>query len=272
MEATTIKKYAITQEMKNKFISLVLINEAVNFQTYYSVKLENNDDFLAEYLKIMLDKGFLEIKADKYIPTEAGRNYLQAFFAKYYEYLKMFDIYCAVDLEKGEFAFDSINSDMDDAQWNQFLNDKRFSDVRIAVAEFKKIDPIEVVFMSFLNEGRFDTQKYGWQYNLTKGTVWSEIEDICNTAVSSEYLTPDGVLEDVIRQGTVIAMRLIKEAEEALAAAPDQDMVEEETVTETTETVEEYVDVVEMPYYDYGYWDPYYDPFYVSPLWLVLLW
>jgi hypothetical protein len=38
--------------------------------------------------------------------------------------------------------------------------------------------------------------------------------------------------------------------------------------------VEEYVDVVEMPYYGYGYYDPYYDPYYISPIWLVpvLLW
>ena len=97
--------------------------------------------------------------------------------------------------------------------------------------------------------------------------IWFEIKEICNSAISVDYLKEDGVLEDIIKQGTELALKLIKQAEDSLASEDEQ----EEEVTEEVieETTEEYVDVVEMPYYPYSYWDPYYDPYYISPLWLV---
>jgi len=261
-----MKKYQLFEKDKFKYISLVLLNEIINFQHYFPVKLGGEDIFLNQYLKFMESKGVLEIKNGEYIPTDKGREELVNLYNKYCEYLKIFDIYCAVDLEKGEFAFSSINSDMDDNEWANFLNEERFSDVRVAVADFKGLNPIEIVFMSFLNENRFDCTAEKWQNNLTADAIWNEIEEICNTAVSVDYLKEDGVLEDVIKQGTEIAMQLIKEAEDSLNQ--EEEETTEEIVTETTEVVE-YVDVVEMPIYPYGYWDPYYDPYYISPLWLV---
>ncbi len=260
-------KYQLLEKDKFNFISLVLLNEIINFQHYFDVEPKGEDIFIDQYLKHMESKGVLEVKKGQYIPTEKGREELVNLYAKYYEYLKIFDIFCAVDLEKGEFAFSRINDDMDDDQWNAFLAQERFSDVRVAVADFKGLNPIEIVFMSFLNENRFDCSLEKWQYNLTGEAVWKEIEEICNTAVSAEYLKTDGVLEDVIKQGTEIAMDLIKQAEESLNTPEESEEIV--TTTTTTEEVDEYVDIVEMPYYPYSYWDPYYDPYYISPLWLV---
>ncbi len=266
-------KHEILQKDKFKYVSLILLKEIINFQHYFPVKCQGEDVFLEPYLVSMEKSGFLTIKKGQYIPTDKGREELVSLFAKYHEYLKMFDIYCAVDLEKGVFAFSSINSDMDDAAWRAFLQESRFSDVRVAVAEFKGLNPTEIVFLTFFNDGVFDCEADHWQNKLTSDEIWREIEEICNTAVSAEYLKADDVLENVIKQGTVIAMDLIKQAEDAIAFENQQQEDEaEETVTETTtttETTEEYVDVVYEPYYDYGYWDPYYDPFYISPLWLV---
>lgn len=258
--------YRIQEKDKIKFISLILLNEMIQFQHYFDEKSLGNDTFLGDYLKSMKANGVIEIKNKKYIPTAKGREELVKLFDKYYEYLKMFDIYCAVDLDKGEFAFSRINDDITDDEWNKFLNDSRFSDVRIAVVEFKGIDAMEIVFMSFLNENRFDCTADKWQYNLTGYNVWTEIEQICNTAVSSDYLKENGVLEDVIKQGTTIAMKLLKDAE-----AIDENSQEsyQEEIIETTEEIEEYVDVVPMPCYGYDYWNPYMDPYYVSPIWLV---
>ncbi len=271
METQIQTKYKVTPEIKNKFIGVVLINQIINFQKYFSVKLEQDDTYLSDYLKNLEKNSFIVSEKGKYIPTEKGREYLSNFFNKYYEYLKMFDIYCAVDLEKGEFAFSNINDDMNDDEWSEYLNNQRFSDVRIAVAEFKKMDPMEIVFMSFLNEGRFETSEYRWQYNLTGDKVWEDISEICNTAVSCEYLLKDDVIQDVIKQGTEIALKLIKEAEEADNNNTDDNLDIITETTTTTEEVEEYVDVVEMPYYGYDYWSPYYDPYYISPLWLPII-
>ncbi len=259
-------KYEVLEKDKTKYICLVLLNEIINFQHYFDVISQNEEVFIQPYLRIMVDRGVLEIENNQYIPTPLGREELVNLYNKYYDYLKIYDIYCAVDLEAGEFAFSSMGEDFSDDEWLEFLGDERFSDIRVAVAEFKKLDPIEIVFLSFLNEQRFDCTADRWEYNLTSDNIWREIAEICSTAVSSTYLNVDGVLEDVIKQGSVIALQMIKDAE--LAIADEQAFEEEEEVITTTTTVE-YVDIVEEPYYGYDYYDPYYDPFYVSPLWLV---
>lgn len=269
-------KYELLEKDKDRFISLVLLNEIINQQVYPPVKVTGEDIYLDNYLKLMLSKGLLEVKNDVYIPTAAGRTELESFYAKYSEYLKLFDIFCAVDLTEGVFAFEEINNPaFDDDRWGDFLANERFSDVRVAVAEYKGINPIEIVFMSFLTEGRFEVGIERWQHNLTGSDVWNEIIDICNTAITKEYLDVDGVLENVVIKGFSIAIELIKQAEL-------EDLVEEDSIpndlflTEevTEEVIEEYVEVVDMPVYGYDYYDSYYDPYYVSPIWLVpiLLW
>jgi len=255
-------RYNLLEKDRVNFISLVLLNEIVQFQHYFPKNLTGDDIFLSRNLELLEQNGCLRIENGKYVPTEKGRDEVVRLYNKYYEYLKLFDIFCAVDLEAGEFAFNRINDDMSDDQWNAFLNEERFSDVRVAVADFKGMNPIEIVFMSFLNDNRFDCGVEGWQKNLTDMAIWDEIVEICNTAIDVDYLKQDGVLEDVIKQGTELAIKLIRLAEEPIEET-------EEVIEETEEVVEEYVEVVEMPVYGYDYWDPYYDPYYVSPLWLI---
>ena len=124
----------------------------------------------------------------------------------------------------------------------------------MAPTMFEFLNPIEIVFMSFLTEGRFEVGSERWQYNLTGNEVWREIEEICNTAVSREYLEQDGVLEDVIRQGCQIALDLIREADEI-------NTPQEEYIEETEEVIEKVTEeFVETPVYGYTYWGPYRDP------------
>ncbi len=271
------KKYVILEKDRVKFTSLVLLNEIIQYQHYFPLKLRGDDLFLEPFLKAMLEKGFLRIDKNSYVPTEQGRNEIVNLYDKYTDYLKMYDIYCAVDLSNGEFAFSSMarfdTTEEGNAAWGEFLSDPRFSDVRVAVTDFKKIDPTEVVFMSFLNEARFNCDCEHWQNELTTGAIWNEIEEICNTAITVDYLVSEGVIENIIKEGTKVCLAIIKQADEEASAS--EEVNDEEVVTSTTTTTEEYVDVVEIPNYNYSYWEPYYyDPFYISPLWLapVLLW
>lgn len=271
-------KYTLLETDRLNYISVVLLNEIINFQHYFPVKLEGEDVYLTDHLDKMLHAGLLNIDNGHFVPTPAGREVLVNFYGRYQEYLKMFDIFSAVDLEAGEFAFQHINNpEMTDEYWFELLADQRFSDVRIAVADFKGINPIEVVFMSYLTEGHFDMGLPRWQHYLTGSEPWNEILEICNTAIDVEYLKADGVLENVITQGSALAIQLVNEYEEMIRAAKAEAEAnapeETEEVTETTTTTE-YVEVVEMEDYGVEYWEPYRDPYYVSPLWAVpiILW
>ena len=233
---------------------------------YFDVVPQSGDDLLLiSYLQNLEVKGLLRIENTKFVPTNGGRNEVVNMYSKYYEYLKIFDIYCAVDLAKGEFAFESRNNDFSEDDWITFIDQDRFSDIRVAIAEIKGIDPIEIVFMSFLNEGRFECTGTDWQYNLTEDNVWKEIEEICNTAIRGSYLEEQGVVEDITKRATEISIQIIKDSETV-----DSENFEDEEIIETVTTTE-YVDIVEMPVYEDYYWDSYYDPYYVSPLWLAVL-
>lgn len=265
-------KHELLQKDRDKYISWVLLNEMINFQTSFPVKIADENIYIEHYLKIMMGKGLVAVDKNSYVPTELGRNEIVNLYAKYYEYLKIYDIFCAVDLEEGNFAFEMINTIVDDDKWNDYLSNDRFSDVRVAVAEFKGINPLEIVFLSFLNENRFDCGVDRWQHRLTGDDVWNEIQEICNTAITMEYLLPDNVLENVIVKGSQLALQLIKESEEAIQQ-DEEENIQEEIIEETI--TEEYVEIVEMPTYGYDYFDSYYDPYYVSPIWLgaaIILW
>ena len=270
MEATKVEKkiYTLDNDAKFKFRTYILLQEIIQFQHYFPITLTGDDRLLEAQLRFMFHNGLIDKNEKEYFPTEKGRQYLQNFLNKYYEFLKIFDIFCAVDLGTGDFAFKNFYN-MSDDEWKTYINLNRFSDVRIAVAEFKKLDAVEIVFMSFLNENKFDLTLPGWQEDLLKDDKWSEILNICNTAIPLVDLLENNAIEDIIDKGNLV-MKELFEIEKKLDAEDAFDEAEEsETiVTETVEEVEEYVPVINAPVYVSGYWDPYYaDPYYMSPFW-----
>ena len=255
--------YKLLEKDKDRFISLLLLNEIINQQVYPPINLTGEDAYLDHNFQVMLNQGLLVAKDADYVPTELGRTELQSFYEKYSEYLKLFDIFCAVDLESGTFAYEQINNPaFDDERWFDYLSNERFSDVRVAVSEFKGINPIEIVFMSFLTDGKFQVGDERWQYNLTSNHVWDEIINICNTPINKEYLDQNGVLENIVKQGAKIALELLKQVEQADNGDDDTFSFPKDIVTE------EYVKVVDMPSYGYDDYNSYYDPYYVSQIWL----
>src|ERR1700761_5891257 len=191
----------LTDDNKKSFKAIILLNEMINgahqFQT-----VNNGDDSVLEPLFIeLMSKGYVQTAGLYYQPTQKGQDVFDLFMKRYTEYLKVYDIYSYVDLEKGEFAFARFfDFDTDDA-WLDFAGADRFDDLRIAVAQFKKIDPAEIVFMSFINENRFDTTSNGWQMDLASDNQWNEIEEICKTAIQASELKEDE-LADMISQGS----------------------------------------------------------------------
>jgi hypothetical protein len=243
----------LTEDNKKTYKAIILLNELTN-GTHKFQTVANGDDQILEPLFIeLMAKGYVGTQGINYVATAKGEEVFGNFMQRYTEYLKVYDVFSFVDLEKGEFAFARYFDFDTDEQWDSFKNDQRFDDLRIAVALFKKIDPNEIVFMSFINENRFDTQSDGWQMDLASDNTWAEIGAIVDTAIKPEEVGDDA-MQDMIRQGSDLMMDLLKE---------EQRQREEDAQNNTYEEVEEYETV--------AYYEPYYDPWYVSPIWYVPL-
>jgi hypothetical protein len=250
------KKTDLSGDNKKTFKAIVVLNEMINGSHQFSSSAHGDDAALQPLFADLVANGYIITSGSTYRVSAKGRGVFDTFMKRYTEYLKVYDVFSFVDLEKGEFAFDSyFDFDTDDA-WFDFTDNERFDDLRIAVAMFKNTDPAEIVFMSFINENRFDTSVSGWQNDLMGNDAWDEIEEICNTAIKPDDLGKDAMV-DMINQGSELMIRLMEEEQKQ-----NNNNNNDGGGTTTTTIVEE--ETVE-------YYTPYYDPYYISPIWLVPL-
>lgn len=269
------KQYTISEEHKKQYAGVYMLKIMINTPRSFPVMLDGDDQDLQPIFEWLMMKGYVEIRNnERYVPTEKGREVLKRFMERYTDYLRVFDIYCAVDMARGEFAFARYFDFECDPDWQNFLDDDRWDDLRLAVAEFKKLDAAEIVFMNFINEGRFGTDKTGWQFDLLLGTAWDEILNICNTAITVDEIgyedeqgkvSGEAVIKDVIRQGAELNIKLKKKEREL------EDKYKEDIDDGEDEPEEDYaVEPVIIEEYPVNYYYAYRDPFYISPVWLAL--
>ena len=253
----------VTDNNKKTFKSIILLDEMISGNRQFKTMPDGDDKMLEPLFIELMSKGYLTTSGMNYVPTPKGNETYSLFNKRFQEYLKLYDVFSFVDLTKGEFAFEHFFDFDTDEEWAKFASDQRFEDLRIAVALFKKIDPAELVFMSFINEKRIDTSTTGWQMDLLSDEVWKEIESICETALKPDQLGTPDVIEDIVKQGTDLMIKLLQEETEQRKEDEEnnrnnnQGQYAQETVVEEYETVE--------------YYQPYYDPFYVSPFWMIPL-
>jgi hypothetical protein len=251
------KNTVLSNDNRKTFKAIVILNEMINGSHQFSSSAYGDDAVLQPLFADLVAKGYIISSGSNYKVSSKGRGVFDTFMKRYTEYLKVYDVFSIVDLEKGEFAFDSyFDFDSDDA-WFDFTDDERFDDLRIAVAMFKKADPAEIVFMSFINENRFDTTVTGWQNALVADDAWNEIEEICNTAIKPDDIGKDAMV-DMINQGSELMIRLMEEEQNQNNNSNNGGGG---TTTTTTVVEEETIE----------YYQPYYDPYYISPIWLVPL-
>ena len=283
------RPYKLSEADRVKYAGIYLLEHIINVPHTFNVLLEGPEQNLERILQHLLSVGHVEIQeiveskkrtgflglkkerltGQHYVPTEKGREFLEKFMARYSEYLSVYDLYCAVDLEAAEFAFAKRVELWDSpAAWDALLKQERFTDVRVAVAEYKGLDPVEIVFMSFITEGRFALEEDGWQVNLLTGEIFDEILNIVNTSYEWTDIGDEEVIRDILAQGSELMYKLLLDAEEA----DKQRAAEDEQAAAADDDDDYYVQPVTTPMYPPGYYDPYYrDPFYISPLWVVPL-
>jgi hypothetical protein len=245
--------FTLSDQQKNDFISVLLIEAMVNADKKFSVLLEGDDGLLEQVLTDLYSKKLVDIKKNVYVPTPFAQKKLDVFMKRYNEFLVVYDVFSSVDLTAGEFAYAKF-LDMDENQWKVFVSEERWEDLRVTVAAYKDIDPVQIVFMSFIGDERFDLERQGWQFDLVLGTVWNEILEICNSALTVEQIGGDDVILDIIQQGSTLMIDLYKK---------DKERREEEAAANADETPV----VDEVTYYE-----QYYDPRYVPMDWRGRFW
>lgn len=253
--------------------SIILLNEIISKGRKFRTILNGDDKMLEPLFVSLLAKGYVGVDSDCFYATDSGKSVLSLFMKRYKEYLKLYDIFAFVDTEAGEFAFEKFFDFDTDEEWDQYKNQERFFDVRIAIAKFKHMNAHELVFMSFINENRFDTEQTGWQFDVMTDRIWAEIDDICREAITVEDFGADGasVIENIIKRGTEIMMDITKQELERKKQELEQAKMVDAGVDEDVEYIEETTVIVEEYEEDLVYYEPYYDPFFVSAIWLAPL-
>lgn len=172
--------------------------------------LEADDSFLQPLIDNLFSRGYITIEKERYQLHPEGEKCLDRFARRYSEYLSFYDIFCAVDLQNGEFAFARYFDFQSDDDWDRYLAQEKWQDIRLAVARLKKMDVHEIVFMNFLSEGRFEKDQSGWQFDLLLGSIWDEIRQICRTAWSIEEIGETRLIE-LIRKGSALMAELLEQ-------------------------------------------------------------
>ena len=178
--------------------------EEVNSRRFHLSLASKDEDQLEPTLKEMEKQGWVEVgEDDYYITNEKGLEIYQKLTEQQESYVSHFDIYAYVDLQEGVFA---------DPQ-SDLLEGDRWSDLRVAVAEHKGIDPYRVVFLSMLADGVW-FENPDWRFDLGMGTLLDNLENIVMDQLSVDelgYEDDQGMVEgeeviaDVIEQGTTLA-------------------------------------------------------------------
>lgn len=170
---------------------------------YHAGLLEAEDDALLESVFDYLTReGLVDIgEDDHYRATGVGRRVYQKMLHQQQSYLANFDVFARVDLAEGTFG-DPERDHPDDPRW---------TDLRVAVAEFKEIESNRMVFLAMLAGGDF-FENPDWKFDLALGsTFFQELEgvvqdqislgDLAYEAEDGEQVSGESVLEDVILQG-----------------------------------------------------------------------
>ena len=244
-------EFKITSEQKTEISALVVLDYIVRSGKVYTVILKDNDQDLEEYLLWLVSKRYLKIVSGRYIVSSKGKEICTTLRRKNEDFIRRYDVLRSVDTHTGEFAFSSIfEYDKDPSPvtetspWDDFLEDSRWHDLRLAAAEFHNIDLIEMLFVAFLSEGEFDTESEGWQFDLRVGEVFSRMQRIIDNRTSLSELGDSKEDQDEY------ISNVMKAANDVMKWI-DQTESEDQEIEDIEDADEENYDDVEYEEYEY---------------------
>lgn len=202
----------LDEDQRSLLSSTFLLDYMERNQRSFDVLLADGEAELEPILhKLMVRECVALDKKHHYSLTAKGRKKAQEFAARYQALLTYFDVFAHVDLEEGEFALANYFEHHSDTSWLEYLDNERWEDLRLPIAKMLGADPLELVFAHFVREARLDTDNNHWALDILAGSAWTELEEICQSAITADELSyedEDGelisgetVLRDIAEQG-----------------------------------------------------------------------
>ena len=193
---------------------------------------ETDDEGLESLLNFMESRGTLTVEEDNYYKaTDKGHEVYQDLVKQLEAYVTHFEVYAYVDLEKGIFG---------DPETDLLEGDK-WSDLRVAVAEHKGIDPYRVVFLAMLSAETF-YENPDWKFDLSMGTLFQEMEQIAleqlhvddlGYSESEGKVSGEDVIRDIIEQGSELAAKRKSREQEIKGRKQAEESPDEQVITTT---------------------------------------
>ena len=194
--------------------------------------IETDDQGLEPLLKFMEERGTLTVSEENYyLPTAKGEDVYQHLVEQLKAYVVHFDVFAYVDLEEG--AFGDPKTDL--------LEGDQWSDLRVAVAEYKGIDPYRVVFLALMSVDKF-YENPDWKFDLSLGTLFDEMEQIVQDQLcvedlsykdEEEQVSGEDVIRDIIEQGNLLAKGSRREEQEIEDKEQTEATPDEQIITQT---------------------------------------
>ena len=193
---------------------------------------ETDDEGLESLLNFMESRGTLTVEEDNYYKaTDKGHEVYQDLVKQLEAYVTHFEVYAYVDLEQGIFG---------DPETDLLEGDK-WSDLRVAVAEHKGIDPYRVVFLAMLSAETF-YENPDWKFDLSMGTLFQEMEqlvleqlhvDDLGYSESEGKVSGEEVIRDIIEQGSELVSKRKSSEQEIKGKKQAEESPDEQVITTT---------------------------------------
>ena len=193
---------------------------------------ETDDEGLESLLNFMESRGTLTVEEDNYYKaTDKGHEVYQDLVKQLEAYVTHFEVYAYVDLEQGIFG---------DPETDLLEGDK-WSDLRVAVAEHKGIDPYRVVFLAMLSAETF-YENPDWKFDLSMGTLFQEMKQIVLEQLhvddlgysdSEGKVSGEEVIRDIIEQGSELVAKRKNREQEIKGRKQAEESPDEQVITTT---------------------------------------
>ena len=193
---------------------------------------ETDDEGLESLLNFMESRGTLTVEEDNYYKaTDKGHEVYQDLVKQLEAYVTHFEVYAYVDLEQGIFG---------DPETDLLEGDK-WSDLRVAVAEHKGIDPYRVVFLAMLSAETF-YENPDWKFDLSMGTLFQEMKQIVLEQLhvddlgysdSEGKVSGEEVIRDIIEQGSELVTKRKSREQEIKGRKQAEESPDEQVITKT---------------------------------------